>query len=49
MSIYWKFTYRVEADITKGTPPFTLLTPRGSITGNKYKSDTLISLDTLES
>ena len=41
-----KFTFRVEADITKGTPPFTLLTPGGSITGNKYKSDTLISLDT---
>ncbi|HRI01455.1 MAG TPA: gliding motility-associated C-terminal domain-containing protein [Saprospiraceae bacterium] len=43
-----KFTYRVEADITGGKGPYTLLTPNGQLIGNKYYSDTLVSLDTFK-
>ncbi|HRI01456.1 MAG TPA: gliding motility-associated C-terminal domain-containing protein [Saprospiraceae bacterium] len=42
------FTYRVEADIKSGKPPYTLLTPGGQILGNKFLSDTLVSLDTFK-
>ncbi|MDQ3142203.1 MAG: gliding motility-associated C-terminal domain-containing protein [Bacteroidota bacterium] len=43
---YATFTYRVEATIQGGQPPFTLLTGGGKLVGNVFFSDTLISLDT---
>ena len=36
----------VEADLMSGKAPYTLLTAKGTITGNKWVSDTLASLDT---
>ena len=36
----------VDAEITSGRPPYTLLTPNGSLNGTRWVSDTLFSLDT---